>query len=220
MRRAEDFKQSLSLPLGPVIGPMVMCGILIDKKDESKLVDSGVKDSKQLTPEKREGLVKHIKKIAKKVEVVILKPSDIDNALRTEGTNLNWLEADNMIKIINKLKPGIAYLDCPSNNITAFSNYLRTKLKAKTELHAEHKADEKYAAVAAASIIAKVTRDREIEKIKKEIGIDLGSGYPADPVTKKFLEENWNKYPNIFRKTWESYKAVVRGKKQKRLGEF
>ena len=46
----------------------------------------------------------------------------------------------------------------------------------------------------AASIIAKTTRDAEIEKIKKKIGIDFGSGYTSDPVTCKFLKENSHKY--------------------------
>ncbi|MFC1733432.1 hypothetical protein ACFL6I_24295 [candidate division KSB1 bacterium] len=144
----------------------------------------------------------------------------MDNALRSEETNLNWLEADTMVKIVNKLDPGIAYMDCPSNNLTAFTNYLRTKLTVKAELHSEHKADEKHAVVAAASIIAKVTRDNEIEKIKKEIGVDFGSGYPADPTTKRFLEDNWQKYPQVFRQTWASYKKVAHKKDQKRLGEY
>lgn len=205
---------------GPVIGPMVMCGLVIDRNDEKKLVEIGVKDSKQLTPAQREALFPKIKKIAKKIEVIVLSPQEIDNALLSEGTNLNWLEADTTIKMLNKLKPGIAYIDCPSNNIMAYSTYIKTKLKAKTELHAEHKADERYPVVSAASIIAKVTRDREIEKIKAKIGVNFGSGYPADPTTKKFLEENWKKYPEIFRKQWGSYRQASELKKQKRLGEF
>lgn len=199
---------------------MVMCGVIINKNDEAKLLDLGVKDSKQLTPKKRGELFPKIKKTAKKVEVVVISPKEIDNALKSDISNLNWLEADTTINIINKIKPKIVYLDCPSNNITAYSNYIRTKLKAKTELHAEHKADERHLVVAAASIIAKVTRDREIEKIKKEIGMDFGSGYPADPTTKKFLEENWQKFPKIFRQTWESYRAVAKKKGQKKIGEF
>lgn len=205
---------------GPVVGPMVMCGVLIEKSEESLLKEIGVKDSKQLSPQQREAMFSKIKKAAKKVEVIILSPQEIDEALNAEGTNLNWLEADNMVKILNKLRPGIAYLDCPSNNIMAFTNYLRTKLDIKIELHPEHKADERYPVVSAASVIAKVTRDREIEKIKKKIGIDLGSGYPADPVTKRFLEENWQKYPEIFRRSWASYKTVAKKLGQKRLGEF
>jgi len=205
---------------GPVIGPMVMCAIVIDKAKEKKLIGLGVKDSKQLSPEQRERLFPKIKEAADKVEIVILSPKDIDAALESEETNLNWLEADTTVFMLNKLRPDVAYIDCPSNNIVAYSNYIRTKLKSKTELHSEHKADEKYPVVSAASIIAKVTRDNEIKKIQKKIGVDFGSGYPADPMTKKFLEENWKRYPEIFRKSWESYKNVVDSKKQKKLNQF
>ncbi|PIN87058.1 ribonuclease HII [Candidatus Woesearchaeota archaeon CG10_big_fil_rev_8_21_14_0_10_44_13] len=205
---------------GPVIGPLVMCALTIDKKDEKKLIGIGVRDSKQLSPKQREEMFSKIKAAAAKIEVIVVSPQEIDKAVESEETNLNWLEADHTIEMINNLAPDIAYIDCPSNNINAYSNYLRTKLKAKTELHADHKADEKYPVVSAASIIAKVTRDREIEKIHKKIGEDFGSGYPADPTTRKFLEENWKKFPEIFRKSWASYKEFSKKKGQRRLGEY
>jgi len=75
-------------------------------------------------------------------------------------------------------------------------------LKNKSiELHVEHNA-ERHLPVAAASVIAKVTRDREIEKLKKEIGVDFGSGYPSDPKTKEFASRYMENYPSIFRKSW------------------
>lgn len=77
-----------------------------------------------------------------------------------------------------------------------------------------------YPVVAAASILAKVTRDKEIDKIKKKIKVDFGSGYPSDPKTTEFLINNCNKFPEIFRKSWDSYKKVVEMKKQRKLGEF
>ena len=117
------------------------------------------------------------------------------------------------------MKPDKAILDCPSTNVKAYKQYVEKLLKGKVELVAEHKADVNYPVVAAASILAKVTRDREIEKIKKKVG-NVGSGYPADPVTKAFLEKNWDKHPKIFRKTWAAYKNVAKKKGQKGLGEF
>lgn len=205
---------------GPVIGPMVMAGILIEKEDEAKLKAIGVKDSKKLTPKQREDLFDRIKEIAKKIKIIIIEPAVIDVSVEAEEHNLNWLEADKTIEILNSLGADIAFIDCPSNNTQAYSNYIRTKLKVKTELHAEHKADERYVVVGASSIIAKVTRDREIEKMKKKIGEDFGSGYPSDPVTKKFIEDNWEKYPKIFRHSWETYKGLSKFKGQSRLGEF
>lgn len=206
---------------GPVIGPMVIAGVLIESKDIPRLKAIGVKDSKLLTPEKRRLLFKEIGKMAKAYSVIKISPGEIDNAVDSETTNLNWLEADKMIEVIKQLDTAdIVYIDCPSNNISAYTNYLEKKLKKKTNLRVEHKADLKYEVVGAASIIAKVTRDEEIEKIKKEIGKNLGSGYPSDEITQKFLKENYKRYPNIMRKSWASYKNLVKGERQKKIGDF
>ena len=121
------------------------------------------------------------------------------------------------IKIINKLKPDKAILDAPSNNIEAYADYVKNKVKC--EILAEHKADANYPVVGAASILAKVTRDREIEKIKEKVGKDIGSGYPSDPITQEFLKKNWNKY-DFFRKSWETYKKIAKEKNQSKLGDF
>ncbi|MDO8510562.1 MAG: ribonuclease HII, partial [Nanoarchaeota archaeon] len=84
----------------------------------------------------------------------------------------------------------------------------------------EHKADVNYLPAAAASIVAKVIRDRHIEHLKKEIGIDFGSGYMSDPKTQDFLKKYYKKHPDLFRKSWQSYKNVENAAKQKKLGEF
>ena len=86
----------------------------------------------------------------------------------------------------------------------------------KTELIVEHKADEKYITSSAASILAKVRREEIVSEIKEKYG-NTGSGYPADPNTKKFIAENWAKCPEIFRKSWSTYKKVVENKGQKKL---
>jgi len=206
---------------GPVMGPMVMCGVLVEEKDEEKLRTLGAKDSKLLTPKTREILFDQIINMVKHYEVIIISPQEIDDALRDPKLNLNKLEAITSAKIINMLNPDKVLVDCPSNNTQAYSDELKEYIDNKDmEVVSEHKADVKYPVVSAASIIAKVTRDREIEELKKKIGIDFGSGYPADEKTQLFLKKNWNKFPELFRQTWASYKRYVTGKKQKKLGEF
>jgi len=159
--------------------------------------------------------------VVKKYKSVIIQPEEIDSALRSENLNLNWLEAIKSAEIINFLKPEKAIIDCPSNNITAYKIFLMKYLKnKKIELILEHKADFKYPIVSAASIIAKVTRDNEIKKIQKKIKEQIGSGYPSDPITKEFLLNNYNKYPNIFRKEWAPWKKLNKKKKQKSLKDF
>jgi len=206
---------------GPVIGPLVTAGLVIDEKDMHKLEDIGVKDSKLLTPRQREHLYDKILNIVKDNMVIIISPKEIDDALESDSLNLNWLEAIKTADMVNKLKPDRAILDCPSTNLKAYSAYVRNHLKDKTiKIISEHKADTKYPIVAAASIIAKVTRDREIQNIKKEIGEEIGSGYPSDPITQKFMKENHSKYPDIFRKTWVSYKRLQQQQLQRSLADF
>jgi ribonuclease HII len=206
---------------GPVIGPMVIAGVSIDEKDIDKLKKLGVKDSKLLSPKQREDMFDKIISIVKKYKSIITPPEEIDSALRSESLNLNWLEAIKSAEIINFLNPEKAIIDCPSNNIMAYKNFLKKHLKdKKTELVLEHKADFKYPIVSAASIIAKVTRDNEIKKIQKKIREPIGSGYPSDPVTINFLEKNYNNYQGIFRKEWAPWKKLNKKKKQKSLKDF
>lgn len=205
---------------GPVIGPMVICGVLIEKGKEKELKRLGVKDSKLLTPKQRERLFEEIKRGVNDFNIIILQPGEIDKAVDSDITNLNWLEADKFIETINVLKPDIAYIDCPSNNTGAYKEYIADRVKnKKTRLIVEHKADQSYPVVSAASILAKVIRDNEIEKIKKKYKIDFGSGYPSDPFTRQFLEKSYNKYP-IFRKSWVSWKNIAKKNGQKRLSQF
>ena len=212
---------------GPIIGPMVLAGTLIEKKDEAYLRKLGVKDSKQVTPKRREILAEEIKKIAKGYAVSIALPSEIDSRA-SSGLNLNDLEAIKSAEIINRLNKGRekieVIIDCPSPNIPKWREYVLKHIREPDNLilKAEHKADVNHAACSAASIIAKVTRDAEIEKIKKQIGVDFGSGYPADPVTIKFLQEHGKKFrkEGIFRETWQTWQNLKGKKEQKGINEF
>jgi len=207
---------------GPVIGPLVMCGLMIREEDEKKLVKIQVKDSKLLTKEKRESLFPKIKDISYKYEVIIIEPEEIDKAVNNhDGLNLNKLEANKTAEILNLLNPDKAIIDAPSNNIKSYKQYLSKLIKKKDmEIILEHKADVNFPVVSAASIIAKVTRDNEIERIKKEINVDFGSGYMTDPKTLKFLEKYYEKYGYLFRKSWFPYKDIMSKRFQSKLEDF
>ncbi|MEA3429683.1 MAG: ribonuclease HII [Nanoarchaeota archaeon] len=205
---------------GPVIGPIVIAGVSIDKNGEAKLKALGVKDSKLLTKQKREELYPKVKEIVKDFKVIMVGAEEVD-ARESINLNLNDLEAVKCAEIINHLKCDAVIVDCPSPNIPAYKGYISQFVEdKKKEIIPEHKADMNHIVVGAASILAKVDRDREIERLKEEVGIDFGSGYPSDPKTKKFLAENWDKYPGLFRKTWSSWKRIKEGKAQKGLFEF
>ena len=199
---------------GPVIGAMIMAGVMIKEGDEHLL--EGSKDSKMLAHSVRLELDKKIKK-STKYKIIEVSPEEIDDALANPDMNLNWLEAHKQAELINTLKPDKAIIDCPSPNLEAFEAYVRNLLdNKKTELIVEHKADEKYITSSAASILAKVRREEIVSEIKEKYG-NIGSGYPSDPNTKKFIAENWDKHPEIFRKSWSTYKKVVKDKDQKKL---
>ena len=205
---------------GPVIGPLVICGFLINEGEETQLLKLGVKDSKLLTPKQREKICVELKKY--KHHAIEIPPQEIDAAVKGEnGSNLNWLEAQKAAEIINVLKPRSVILDCPSPNIKAYTAYLLERLSDKNvKLQCAHHADRDFAVVGAASIIAKVTRDKIIDDIKKKIGVDFGSGYVADPATAEFLKKYWNKYPELFRHSWAPYAGIVKEFGQGKLDKW
>ncbi len=209
---------------GPILGPLVMAALAIKEEDIKKLEWLGVKDSKLLSPEVREELFDRIHEIVHDFRVEVIEPDAIDLSLTEEGTNLNWLEADTAARLVSELDPDIIVIDCPSPNIEAYLDYVSRKLSKgvhdKAKLIVEHKADVNHIIVGAASIVAKVIRDRQIDHLKTEIGINFGSGYLHDPKTIEFLKNHYETHAHLFRKKWQPYKDLVEAKKQKRLGEF
>ncbi len=201
---------------------MVMVGVLTDEEGTAELKKIGAKDSKLLTPKQRQQLFGKIVRIVKDYKIVIVSPAEIDASVKSDdGMNLNWLEAHKSAEIINALNPEKIIIDSPSNNVENYKRYLMRLLKnKKIEAVVEHKADVNHVECSAASILAKVTRDSEIEKIKKAVVEDLGSGYLADPKTIEFFDKYFETYPDIFRKSWAPYRDKVSGKQQKKLGEF
>jgi ribonuclease HII len=213
---------------GPVIGPMVMAITSIDSEREPILREIGVKDSKLLSPKQRQELFVQLKDLLIKYEIIIIPPGEIDAALNSETNNLNWLEADKAVELVKLLSMTIQidelYIDCPSTNIKSWCDYVKKNLKVKIAcVVAEHKADQTYPIVSAASIIAKVIRDQEIKKLQEKLHIDFGSGYTSDPRTRVFLED-WvkihKKLPDFVRKSWITTKRILERIKQKKLDVY
>jgi ribonuclease HII len=209
---------------GPVIGPMIIAGCLLNSEDEKELRRLGVRDSKQLTPKRREFLADEIRKRAKTFEIVLTTPNEIES-MNEKGIKLNEVEAIKVAKVINKINSGRNKLkvlvDCPSTSILKWTDYLKTKIEnlSNLEIKCEHKADRKHVSVSAASILAKSRREKEMDKLKAKYGDEIGSGYPSDPDTIKFLQKNIKKFENdgIFRKTWKTYLNVLGSSSQKKL---
>lgn len=205
---------------GCVIGPLVICGVLVEESKIELIKDA--KDSKLLSPKKREKLEKKIKEAVKDFAIIKISAEEIDK-LRSEK-NLNKIEIENMQKIINLFNPDIAIIDSPESNTKRFCKKVKEGLNKKDiEIVCENYADKKYKIVGAASILAKVERDREIEKIKEEYKIDFGSGYPSDERTMKFLNDiikNKKEFPNFVRRSWLTVKRLNKKKYQMKIKEF
>lgn len=186
---------------GSVLGPMVIAGVIVPEKMEKVLERMGVKDSKRLTPNRRTILSRKLRKMFD-YEIVVISAREIDE-LRASGVNLNEIEKNAMESILLKLKPEKAIVDAVDVKSERFQENLCND--TGIDVIAEHKADDKYIEVSAASIIAKAERDSHIAEINREFikSGGIGSGYPSDPTTKKFLENyTYDEMPDFVRRSW------------------
>lgn len=187
---------------GPVIGPMVICGLLTDEKTEKILEELGVRDSKELAPIEREYLAGKIKELTQYL-LVKVSPAQIDKG------NLDEIEAKSAVEIVKLLKPDKTYIDAPGRGGKHFSALIERFGGDISKMVIENKLDKTSPIVGAASILAKVARDAEIKKLYEEYGI-FGSGYP-NRRTRRFLEELYRrdrKFPNWVRKKWRTAKEI------------
>lgn len=213
---------------GPVIGNMVMAIVAVAPKDKHILQKMGVKDSKLLTPKKRNELFRLIRSHFPHV-IISLTPKEIDKHVTTDGTSLNRLEAITSGKLIRRLNKKIkvtsVMLDLPSKKKEEYLEQVKSVLTdndKEIQIDAEFKADLNYIEVSAASILAKVTRDKGLKTVEKKLGFNIGSGYPADPNTIKALEEHLDKLveEGIVRMSWKTFTNIVESKNQTSLGDF
>lgn len=206
---------------GPIIGPLVIAGVLIDDSRIQELVSLGVKDSKLLSPSTRSRFEEKIKQIVERYEYVELTPDQIDLVVHKAKKlqRLNFLEAKAMAEVISQLKPDVAYVDASDVLCERFAKHILENLSFQVRIVSEHHADRKYPVVSAASILAKVRRDEEVARLQVEYG-DFGSGYVTDAKTISFLE-NWiEKHgapPPIVRRSWKTLKKLQKNSKQTTL---
>ena len=202
---------------GPAIGPLVVCALGIPNSDTKLLASIGAVDSKQITRKKREEISERIYLEAEnrnwKIGIIVCKASRID--IERNKINLNKLEIELFKEAVYetgiKEKNGIVKADACDVNEQRFKERIRYALGAKWkdwEIHARHKMDSEEIIVGAASILAKVRRDKEIEKISDLLNLDVGSGYPSDPKTKEAVKKLVNsKTPNQYlRWSWATVK--------------
>jgi len=208
---------------GPVIGPLVAAGVKL--KNDKKLQEISVKDSKKLTPKRRELLSIRIKQLADDYKILVIPAKDIDDMRKV--MTLNEIEVNAFRQIIKKLKPEICYVDSADVNEIRFGRDILSGLSFNLEIISKHKADDIYPIVSAASILAKTKRDEEVKKIalklQEKLDLPFGSGYPADVVTQKFLKtwyKKFGKLPPHTRRSWKTVQNIINEQKNRKIDEF
>ncbi|MFP4546478.1 MAG: ribonuclease HII [Methanomassiliicoccales archaeon] len=203
---------------GPVMGPMVVAAVMIE--GEGPLTELGVKDSKQLTPARRSALSVSISEICQ-MEVRAIGPEEIDH--HRGSMSLNAIEVEAFASLINRLRPRRAFVDAVDVDPGRMRSHLEGMVGSEVEVTCQHRADECFPVVSAASIVAKVIRDRLMREVEEELGGPVGSGYAHDPVTRAFLEKwirDHGDLPPHTRRSWITAKRMVSLSKVARLGEW
>jgi ribonuclease HII len=117
-----------------------------------------------------------------------------------------------MARVIRDLRPDIAYVDPADVVAERYGEQIMGVLPWKPEIVCEKKADVKYPVVSAASILAKVRRDRIVAGYRERYG-DFGSGYPSDRRTVEFLGslfEETDDIPSFIRRSWSTVRRMRR----------
>lgn len=206
---------------GPVLGPMVYGIAFCPLSRKQVLIDLGCADSKQLTEEKREFIFNEMNTSETPRDCVgwaveLISPNVISTSmLRRTKCSLNEVSMTSAIELIKRaIEEGVNIAEVYVDTVGPPEKY-QEKLKGifpQFKITVAKKADSTYPIVSAASICAKVTRDTALKvwKFPEDIklsSVKFGSGYPGDPVTKRFLSENLDMvfgFPRLVRFSWST----------------
>ena len=190
---------------GCVLGDLFVGGYSCTEEQLSAIKDAGATDSKKIPAKKRSHILHRLQEIGSG-GVIQITPQQID------AGNMNTLEEEAFATLILEHKPDKVYIDAPAhpNAIPAFrkrlSGRIRTAGQPIPEMVIEPKADQNYPIVGAASIFAKVLRDKSIETLG-----EVGSGYPSDPKTRTWIRGFFLRgedLPDCVRKRWGTIEAL------------
>ena len=197
---------------GPAIGPMVMAAVALDSRTAASLTRAGLCDSKTYGAGEdahaiRCELDKLIRARAKFVTTIEVPHTEIDE--RVSRGELNVLERELATEMIERAQTDLSARDTAIDKIIADGKRMFAPLGQRYERFESHdRAEEKHAAVAAASVVAKVIRDDRFNQIKQqyetEIGPIMGGGY-ANAATRRWLRayvERYGKLPAEARLSW------------------
>ena len=181
--------------------------LALRKKTSINFVNLVFAIQKNLVPKKRDFLYKEILKLVDDYHVIRISPQTIDKYVFKH--NLNHLEAQKMADVITHLKSEISYVDSCDVNATRFGREI-SDLSNKSKVKSYHHADSRFVVVSAASILAKVSRDRSIARLNKIS--EFGSGYPSDKKSVNFVKKivsSKKPLPSSIRKSWKPVQKIL-----------
>jgi len=206
---------------GPVLGPMVAAAV---RRTDTELPD-GMVDSKRLSASSRESLAAELRATAGiELAVGTVEPREIDDP----ETDMNGLTVAAQVRALNQIAGDGDRIIADAGDVSE-SRFARRVAEGVTadgiavDVTAEHGADDSYALVAAASIVAKVERDRRMDQIDEQYDQPVGSGYPSDQTTRAFLTqhvETHGELPDCARRSWSTCADLLAAAEQSALGEF
>nr|XP_039258787.1 ribonuclease H2 subunit A-like [Styela clava]XP_039258788.1 ribonuclease H2 subunit A-like [Styela clava] len=208
---------------GPVLGPMVYATCFCPLSCKEKLANLGCDDSKALKEEQRDELFQKLDNCTDDFVgwiINILSPNYISTSMLSRTKyNLNSISHDTAIDLIKSVQNlGIelkeVYVDTVGSPVT-YTAKLKERFPS-IDITVESKADATYPIVSAASICAKVCRDKTVKNWKFsdkiQVAENYGSGYPSDPSTKAWLRQSVDPvfgFPDFVRFSWSTAKNIL-----------
>lgn len=195
---------------GSMLGPLVVAGVRMEEGRLETLYEMGIRDSKRHTPAVRKRLCAKIMEVADGHHIAYIRPRSIDASVRHHG--LNMLEARYMAKVAAKLKSDRTYVDSCDVNPERFGRNV-SRLSGGIQVTSSHHADSRFVIVSAASILAKVMRDKAVGRLRRHHEA-VGSGYPSDQKSVAFLDEYYKRngsMPSFARMSWKPVKRMTLG---------
>lgn len=206
---------------GPVLGPMVYGICFCPISLAEKLGNLGFADSKTLKESDRDNLLKVIEDNVDFIgwAVKVISPTQISNDMqRRTKISLNELSHNAAIELVKKaLADDVDVKEVYVDTVGDAGKYqaMLSEIFPNIKITVQPKADADFPIVSAASICAKVARDRCIEGWNFDEGdfpLEYGSGYPNDPKTKQWLRDILDPvfgYPHFVRFSWSTCSNIL-----------
>jgi ribonuclease HII len=203
---------------GPVLGSMFAASVVADPE----VLPDGVADSKTLAPERREELAEELRadpRVAIGLAEIPVARIDDPTTDMNDLTVAAHAEALASVDVAGRT----GTVDAGDVNAERFGRRVTAHLDVDLDLRAEHGADETDPLVSAASVVAKVERDAHVTALGEAYGAEVGSGYPGDERTRRFLHEfveRTGELPACARRSWQTSADILADAAQREIDEF